>query len=394
MRKVILFYLVLLLSLAIIGLIGCGEDSEEAEDKGGAGPSIFNMFPKNKSKDIPTTTAVLVTFNKDIATPSSANMAFTPGVSGNVSYDKDTLTMIFEPSSPLNNHTDYSITIDGVTDLEGNSMSPVTISFTTSLPDTKSPEVIFTFPEDEAKDVGHDATILIRFSEPIYRSKLRNGIAFSPKVDVPSDGWFIEWGLSEEEEVTISPPAGTDPFEVNEEYTLVLLRDSVVDVSGNPILADYKLDFHTLKYPVEKIGRLDFPNGLVAPHWMYAVGRWGNKWVVIWGGMQPRGAPSQNAPSGTITASADGQILDGVETFPSNANNVFTPTVTKGNGNRMTFSTVALNNNRSFRMIFSSTSTYVTFDLRSSAGTLPAQYVHIGNNFENPSRTPFIMKNK
>ena len=145
---------------------------------------------------------------------------------------------------------------------------------------------------------------------------------------------------------------------------------------------------------MEDIGNLTFGSPVVTPQWMYIVGRVGGKWVVIWGGTQPKGAPSQNTPSGTITASADGEILDDVDTFAGNADNAFTPTVTKGNGNRLTFQTVNLNNNRQFRMMFSSTSSYLTFDLRSSAGTIPSQYVHIGKGFENPSRTPFIMENQ
>ena len=394
MKKAALFYIVLLLAFVITGLTGCGEESEEDAKEGGGGPSIFSTIPKNNAQNVPTTTAIMVTFSNDIVTPSVANLAFTPGVSGDVSYDPNTYTLIFRPSAALSNVTDYSMTIDGITDLEGNSMSPATISFTTSVPDTERPEITSTSPEDGQKDICHDAEILVRFNEPMDRVRFRSGISFDPKVDVSADEWNLKWGIGDDEEVIISPPVGTDPFEVDEEYMLKLLRDSVTDLSGNPILADYRLKFGTLKYPVEKIGNLSLSGPKIEPVWMYSIGKWGNKWVIAWGGTQPRGAPSQNNPSGTITASADGQILDSVDTIASNADNAFTPTVTKGNGNRLTYQTVALNNNRRFWMVISSTSSYVTFDLRSSAGTIPAQYVHVGGGGEHPSRTPFTIKNK
>ena len=194
--------------------------------------------------------------------------------------------------------------------------------------------------------------------------------------------------------MTIAPPPGTDPYPLNKSCTLLLSKGSVIDVSGNPILADYQMKFNTLRYPVEKIKNPIYYVHEVAILWMYSLGKWKSNWVVLWGGSQAKGGPSQNSPSGTITASADGYILDTVETFAANANNMFTPAVTKGNGNRMTYSTVNLNNNRKFKMIFSSTSKYLTFDLRSSVGTIPKQYVWIGVDYENPSRTPFTMRNR
>ncbi len=393
MRKLIWSCAALVLLSGITGLIGCGGDSEEELEEVKSGPSIFSIIPENGAKDVPTTTSIVVVFGDDINTPSSGNLLFTPGVSGDVSYNSDSRTLVFRPSD-LNNHTDYSLTLEGIAGIDGSAMSPVTINFTTSVPDTERPKIESTSPEDGQKDIGHDADIVVRFSEPMDRIKLRDSISFDPRVDLSADEWRIEWSVSNGKEVTISPPAGTETFKANEEYTLTLSRDSLLDLSGNSLSTDYSLQFHTLKYLVEDIGNLTFATPAITPLWMYIVGKVGGKWVVVWGGAQPRGAPSQNTPSGTITASADGRIQDDVETFAGNANNAFTPTVTKGDGNRLTFQTVNLNNNRRFRMILSSTSSYLTFDLRSSAGTIPSQYVFIGKGLKNPSRAPFIMKNK
>ena len=321
-------------------------------------------------------------------------------MSGDVSHDPDTCTLVFKPSAALNNNTDYSMTVDGITDLEGNSMSLATINFTTSVPDKQRPEVTFTSPEDGQKDIIHDANILIRFSESIDRTKLRSVISFDPTVNMSLDEWRFEWGVGDHEEVTIHPPMGVEPFQPNKEYTMRLLKDGVADLSGNSMVTDYNLKFHTLKYPVEKIEDLSLSNpavepDVVVPAWFYIVGRTGgSKWVVIWGGKQPPGAPSQNTPNGTITASADGEIQGGVEGTCINRSHDFTPTVSKGEGNKLTYQTSNMNNTRRYQIIFSSTSSYLTFDLRSAAGTIPKEYVHIGSNRVHPSDTPFILKNK
>jgi len=400
MGRIFLFYIVLLLSLSIMGIMGCGEETEEPdEEKDLSGPAVFSVIPKNGAKDVPTTAAILVTFDKDIMTPSNANLSFTPGVTGEVYYNPDTLTLTFKPSAPLSNNTDYSMTIDGIVDLESNPMSPVTISFTSSVPDKKRPEVTFTSPTDGQKDIIHDTDILIRFSEPMDRTKLRNTISFDPETAEPLDDFAFMWGTGDYEEMSIYPPMGTEPFEPNEEYTIRIPKDSVVDLSGNSIATDYTLSFHTLKYPVEKIDDLNLSNpkvapDLVVPQWFYIVGKYGgNKWVVIWGGKQPPGTPSQNTPNGTITASADGEILGGVEGTCINRSHNFTPTVSKGNGNKLTYQTTNMNNTRRYQIIFSSTSSYLTFDLRSAAGTIPKQYVHIGSERVHPSNTPFILSN-
>ncbi len=391
MRKGISLYIILLLSFTIIGLTGCGDDSDPEFIN--LGPSIARVVPANGATDVPANTAILITFDEEVNTPSTGNLSFTPGVSGTASYDPDSYTLTFRPSADLGITTEYSLTIDGITDIEGAAMEPVTIRFTTSVPDNQRPEITFTYPEDGQKDIGHDEDMVISFSEPIDRSRFRSSINFIPEIDVDQDEWILEWSLAGDEIVTISPPPGMEPYPLNKDCTLFLSKNNVLDISGNPILVDLQLKFKTLRYPVEKVNPLYHVHEMQII-WMYSLGKWKSKWVVLWGGTQVQGGPSQNTPSGTITASADGYILEDVEVSAANANNMFTPVITKGNGNRMTWSTVNLNNNRKFKMIFTSTSKYLTFDLKSSAGTIPKQYVHVGLNYENPSRTPFTMRNR
>jgi len=390
MKKLILVCTALLLSFTIMGLVGCGEDLDEEMEKSSKGPSISYLVPKNGAKDVPTTTAFVITFNRDIVTPSAANLTFTPGVSGTVSYDADTRTLVFKPSSALSKYADYSMEVTGITDVEGNAMLPVTVNFKTSLADARRPEIISTYPGNRQKDLGHDTKIILRFSEPVDRTKFWDSISLDPRVGLSSDTWALEWGSGDDEEVTIFPPPGADPFEVNKEYALKIAKDNVVDLSDNHMFLDYELRFHTLRYAVEKAVSPGVGTTNLDPVWIFTVGKRGGTWVVVWGGERPQGAPAGNNPGGTITASADGHIFDDVDTHATRKNEKVTYSVSSGDGNRLTFSSQNLNGKNSFRVIFGSSSSYLTFSLR----PVTSQYINIGTKLEHPSRSPFILPNK
>jgi uncharacterized lipoprotein YbaY len=110
MKKLVLVCTALLLS---IGLMGCGED----EEAGPFGPVISYVAPRNEATGVATTTSVFVQFDKAINMPTAANLVFTPGLGGTVSYDRPSYTLIFKPSSPLASNTDYSFKVTVITDL-------------------------------------------------------------------------------------------------------------------------------------------------------------------------------------------------------------------------------------------------------------------------------------
>lgn len=253
--------------------------------------------------------------------------------------------------------------------------------------DGKRPTIEYSFPANEQKDIAHDERIVIRFSEAIDKDKFWNGIYFSPVLDL-SD-WIPSWSRNE---VTINPPIGVKPFDLNSEYTLMVPRGCVVDLYGNSMELDHNIAFKTLKYPIEEIkGGVVF-SGRPTATWLFSVGKMGSLWTIIWGGTKDPNGPAWSSPGGTITASADGQVDErSIETKVSEVGYPITTSVSKGNGNSLTFTgaTAGLE----YTLMFDSTSSYLTFDLR-SGGTVPKEYVHIGPAFTSPSRTPFILKNK
>jgi methionine-rich copper-binding protein CopC len=101
-------------------------------------PSVISIVPSNQSTGVSTAATVQVAFSKFMnrLTISTANFTVSTNgnsfVSGTISGSADGTTAVFTPSSPLNPTTVYTVQLtSGITDLEGQALSPVSISFTT-----------------------------------------------------------------------------------------------------------------------------------------------------------------------------------------------------------------------------------------------------------------------
>jgi hypothetical protein len=379
----------------IVGLIGCGGggDSENVTQA----PSVEYSFPKSGSTLISTTTSIMLILDKDIAPPSAGNFIFTPGVSGSVSYNSEAKAVTYKPDSALAANTPYTLKVQGIKSLTGASVAPVNISFSTSTSDISTPKVEFTNPEDKQKEIGPNDSITVRFTEPINRAKFMNGVRIAPGVDLKAKDnvWRFIWSINDEKEVTIMPPPGNAAFELDTEYTLILSRDGVEDMSGNKIIADYMLTFRTIRYAPEPItsAELNTP-GFVNfrdPPWMFNIGKYGpNNWIIVFTGKSIPPGGSGTA-SGTITASGDGEIQEGtVKWWVSHdgAGYSVTTSLSSGKGNNLNFSKVG-GEDYYAKLMFACTSSYVTFSLGTSS-----KYIYIGSKGVNPSRTPFVLTNK
>ncbi len=372
---------VVLLSFALIGLIGCGGEEEVVT----AGPVISYVAPRNEAANVPTTASVFVSFNNAINTPTAANLVFTPGVVGTVSYDAASYTLIFKPSSPLASNTDYSFKVTGITDLGGNSMDPVTVKFKTGTGDATRPRIEHSYPVDKQTDIGANDAVKLTFNEDVDRTKLWDGISFSPSVD--REGWFLNWSLAEPG-VELTPPPMGEAYELNKDYTVVIDSDSVADLSGNTMSSDYVINFKTFRYPLEKIAHPTIPNAKLEPNWLFHIGKAGvKKWVILCGGQRPAKGPSNTTGAVTVTASADGRIADSYD-FWQTEYYARTISVSKGNGNRISCSTTLDQADDYYQLLFSSSSRFLTFQVGVSK-----EWVHIGRDQVSPERTPFAMEN-
>ncbi|MDZ4763722.1 MAG: Ig-like domain-containing protein [Chloroflexota bacterium] len=138
--------------------------------------------PEADATDIDTDTQIVVSFNRPVVPlGSTADMAvlaspliIEPAVEGTGEWI-NTSIYAFTPSEPLNGATNYQVTIDSLTALDGASLAAA-YSFAFS---TVQPRVISATPgRDQVQPL--DATITIRFNQPMDRTSTEAAFALTP----------------------------------------------------------------------------------------------------------------------------------------------------------------------------------------------------------------------
>lgn len=98
-------------------------------------PSVTAQTPAAGSTGVSASSPVAATFSEAVANSGSIAIALRgPGnsaVPGTVAYDTASQTVTLTPSSALAYNTGYSVTVSGAKDAAGNTMNPVSWSFTT-----------------------------------------------------------------------------------------------------------------------------------------------------------------------------------------------------------------------------------------------------------------------
>jgi methionine-rich copper-binding protein CopC len=98
-------------------------------------PTVTSTTPAANATGVSTGTAVSAVFSEDVQQVSIGFTLTNPAgqsVPSTVSYDALTRTARLVPSSPLQDATKYTATVSGAKDAAGNTMAPVTWSFTTA----------------------------------------------------------------------------------------------------------------------------------------------------------------------------------------------------------------------------------------------------------------------
>ena len=174
----------LLVLLLVFTLAGCGGGG----GGGGGGPDVTppvvssqTLMPGDGATGVAVNSAISVTFNESMD-PSTINtdtfiVSFNPIIEGTVSYDMETKTANFSPSSDLEAETTYTVTITtGVTDLAGNALEEDRVwTFTTgSSMDTLPPTVQSTAPANNETEVMVNTVISATFSEEMDPSTINS----------------------------------------------------------------------------------------------------------------------------------------------------------------------------------------------------------------------------
>src|SRR6266850_7592111 len=136
-------------------------------------PVITAMDPSNGMVGVPTNALIRVRFNKQVAVsqnsiqvyPSSAGQSVL--IPGTVTILADGLSASFKPTAPLQAGTQFGISINGVTDLEGQSVTGNSTFSTGAGPQTTAPAVTLVTPPNGAAGVPVNAVIQVQFSAPV-----------------------------------------------------------------------------------------------------------------------------------------------------------------------------------------------------------------------------------
>ena len=133
-------------------------------------PSVTSTTPQDGSTEVPVTALIAATFDEDVVGASvSLNLTGPAGdVAGATSYVDASRTVTFDAAQDLVFGVEYLVDLTGAEDAAGNAMDPVSWTFTTaSAPDTTSPAVVSTSPEDGEIDVAPSTVVTATFTEDV-----------------------------------------------------------------------------------------------------------------------------------------------------------------------------------------------------------------------------------
>ncbi|WP_426244008.1 DUF4082 domain-containing protein [Nocardioides sp. LHG3406-4] len=93
-------------------------------------------------------------------------------VPSTTSYNATTRTVTLNPNAPLAASTTFTVNLTGAQDAAGNTMDPVTWTFTTEAADTTKPTVTGRTPAPGATGVPVTGTVTATFSEPVQQASI------------------------------------------------------------------------------------------------------------------------------------------------------------------------------------------------------------------------------
>jgi hypothetical protein len=257
-------------------------------------------------------------------------------------------------------------------------MAPFTFEIFASELDVVPPTVKKTSPEDGESEAPTAPTFIIEFSERIDMTEFKQDLSLTPDTGIPVERWICKCSEDGRQvEIFIPLESGLEP---KEKFELRIGRDSVVDLVGNRMEENLRIQFTTTERPYEDIDPRS--QSALVQGWLYII--WKDHkdiWHITWGGTAPPGATTRG--EGTIS-SKEGEIDDvnpvaweGGDTFDLR------------NG-RLTFRGPVNGTGGTDGLEFSVNGKTVTFRLLNAR----SEWIFIGKDRKHPETTTFTLRNE
>jgi hypothetical protein len=194
-------------------------------------PSVVSTSPANGATGVAPTSPISITFSEamDSATINTSNIKLAAGnspISGTVSYTN--LTATYTPSSALSTSTTYTLTVNGVKDLAGNSLtSQYSTSFTTGTTDTTNFITLGSPASDVKRIQGTPSSIDTYATYYVWNYDLKGSFTFSKATDTVTSWISTNNGLL----VKMTPGSNTTNATA---VTLGSSVDDVIRIQGTP----------------------------------------------------------------------------------------------------------------------------------------------------------------
>ena len=134
-----------------------------------SGPTVAMQSPGSNAAGVAITSNLTAAFDGDVQ-PSTISFTLLNGttpVPATVTFDPVSLTVTLDPAANLAPSTTYTATLSSAQDLAGNTMSPVSWTFTTEATVTTAPTLITQSPPNGTSGVAVASSVSATFSVPV-----------------------------------------------------------------------------------------------------------------------------------------------------------------------------------------------------------------------------------
>ena len=191
-------------------------------------PSVITRTPAPGGTGVGLGTTISASFDEPVQ-PATVTMSVSGpggGVTGASQYDAANRTVTFTPAAALTASTQYTASVSGAKDLAGNTMDPITWSFTTQDVDATKPSITDAAPVAGATGVPLGATVAATFSEAVQQSTITLAVT-------PAGGAAVAGSLTYDETARTARFTPTGGLAATTSYTVLVT--GARDAAGNVI---------------------------------------------------------------------------------------------------------------------------------------------------------------